>query len=208
MNLGFGENNNSAYFETNNQLYIIDCGFSVFSKIKNKFDFNKYKSINIIITHLHNDHAGSLSQIILYLFFVFNKTVNVFSKCNRIKEYLDITGTPEEAYQLKEESEKLKFIKTDHVKYLDAYGFKIEINNRKIIYTGDSNNLKSFIPYLKDADEFYVDVSKFGGAHLKIDSVLDELIEISNHGTKVYLMHIDDKKYIETIISKNELYFA
>ena len=70
MNLGFGENNNSAYFETNNQLYIIDCGFSVFSKIKNKFDFNKYKSINIIITHLHNDHAGSLSQIILYLFSV------------------------------------------------------------------------------------------------------------------------------------------
>ena len=47
MNLGFGENNNSAYFETNNQLYIIDCGFSVFSKIKNKFDFNKYHRVII-----------------------------------------------------------------------------------------------------------------------------------------------------------------
>ena len=37
---GFGKNNNFAYFETNNELILIDCGFSVFEKVKEKFDFN------------------------------------------------------------------------------------------------------------------------------------------------------------------------
>ena len=48
---GFGENNNSAYLEHNNNLYIIDCGFTVFNTIKNKFDFKKYNSINSLYNH-------------------------------------------------------------------------------------------------------------------------------------------------------------
>ena len=31
---GFGKNNNSAYYIEKNELTIIDCGFSVFEKIK------------------------------------------------------------------------------------------------------------------------------------------------------------------------------
>ena len=81
---GFGSKNNSAYYEQEDTLTLIDCGFTVFEEVKNKFDFNKYKTINIIITHLHNDHAGSLSQVILYLWFMFNKKVTVISKCERI----------------------------------------------------------------------------------------------------------------------------
>ena len=63
---GFGDNNNSAYIEIDSKLIIIDCGITVFNILKNKFDFNKYREIEVIITHLHNDHAGSLSQFILY----------------------------------------------------------------------------------------------------------------------------------------------
>ena len=72
---GFGAHNNSAYIEERDKLTIIDCGFTVFEQIKEKFDLNKYKEINVIVTHLHNDHAGSLSQLILYAYFIFNKTV-------------------------------------------------------------------------------------------------------------------------------------
>lgn len=71
---------------------------------------------------MYNDHAGSLSQLILYLYFIYNKKVNVISKCEKIKEYLEITGTPEEAYTLQEEKEYVEIIKTEHTKYLDAYG--------------------------------------------------------------------------------------
>ena len=189
---GFGKENNSTYIEHENKFFLIDCGFTVFSQLKEKFDFNKYDEINVIITHLHNDHAGTLSQFILYLYFIYNKKINVITNCKRIKEFLDITGTPEDAYILKKENEYIKFIKTEHVKYLDSYGFELNINSRKIIYTGDTNTLEPFKPYLKDVDEFYVDVSRYGGAHLKIDEIKDELKEIQENGTRVYLMHMDD----------------
>lgn len=124
---GFGEKNNSSYIEIENKLILIDCGFTVFQQVKNKFNFENYESIHIIITHLHNDHAGSLSQLILYLWFIYHKKVNIFSKCEHIKDYLDITGTPPEAYELRESIDNLKFIKTTHTLYLDAYGFILKI---------------------------------------------------------------------------------
>ena len=193
---GFGKENNSAYIEYEDKFLLIDCGFTIFTKLKEEFDFNKYNEINVIITHLHNDHAGTLSQFILYLYFIYNKKVNVITNCKKIKEYLDITGTPEEAYNLKSETEYIKFIKTEHVKYLDAYGFELNIASKKIIYTGDTNTIEPFKPYLNGTDEFYVDVSRYGGAHLKIDDIKAELEEIQNNGTSVYLMHIDDSEYI------------
>ena len=198
---GFGEHNNSAYIVDNNKLIIIDCGFTVFEQLKNKFDFNKYSNIEIIITHLHNDHAGSLSQIILYLWFIYNKKVTIYSKCERIRDYLEITGTPKESYEIKNESENITFIKTKHVQYLDAYGFKLKVKDKNIIYTGDTNTLNPFLPHIENEkiDELYVDVSRFGGAHLKIDDIVEKLAKIKKSGTLVDLMHLDDNEYINAI---------
>lgn len=199
---GFGEKNNSAYFEDKKNLTIIDCGFTVFQELKKKFDFKNYKNINVIITHLHNDHAGSLSQLILYLWFTFNKKTEIYSKCKNIKEYLDITGTPNDAYTLKDDSSNIKFIKTEHVKHLDSYGFSMNIKGKKIVYTGDTCTIEPFLPYLENADEFYVDVSKFGGAHLKIDDIIKKLRELKKSGIDINLMHMDDKKYINEVADK------
>ena len=198
---GFGEKNNSAYFEKNNNLFLIDCGSTVFNEIKNKFDFKSFKNINIIITHLHNDHAGSLSQFILYMWFIFKKKVNVISNCIHIKEYLDITGTPPESYEVKKELDNLKFIKTKHTDFLDAYGFIMDIDNKKILYTGDTANLDSFMPYLNNINELYIDVSKFGGAHIKVDDVLDILKDLKTKNIKIIPMHMDDKEYITNLIN-------
>ncbi len=193
---GFGEKNNSAYVELNNDLVLVDCGFTVFEQIKENFDLNKYNNIKVIITHLHNDHAGSLSQLILYSHFVKNKKIIIYSKCQRIQEYLDITGTPKEAYELKQD---IEFIKTNHVKHLDAYGFKININGKNIIYTGDTNTIEPFMQYMDDCDELYIDVSRYGGAHIKIDNIIETLKKIKINGTEVILMHLDDKEYIKRI---------
>lgn len=91
-------------------------------KIKDKFDFKKYKKINVIITHLHNDHAGSLSQFILYLWFIYKIKTTVICNCSHILEYLDITGTPRDAYEVKNNFDNFTFIKTKHTDYLDSYG--------------------------------------------------------------------------------------
>ena len=196
---GFGENNTSVYYIMGNKLILIDCGFAIFSKVKNMLqDFDE---IDVIITHLHNDHAGTLSQLIMYVYFILGKTVNVISKCERIYDYLDITGTPKESYNIYNSTEYVELIKTEHVKELDSYGMNLKINNKNIIYTGDTCSLNSFIPYIDNADELYVDISKNGGVHLKISEIIDELDKIYTNGTDVYLMHVDDKKYVKEYIN-------
>ncbi|MEI3394825.1 MAG: MBL fold metallo-hydrolase [Clostridia bacterium] len=204
---GFGKNNNSAFIENDNELILIDCGFTVFEKVIKKLDLKKYKEVNIIVTHLHNDHAGSLGQIILYLWFVCNKKCNVISKCKNIELYLEITGTPKEAYKILSDTKNIKFIKTEHVNYLDSFGFKMNINNKNIIYTGDTKTLEPFIPFLNDVDEFYIDVSRYGGAHLKIDDIQEKLQNIANNNIKIFLMHLDDREYICKFLSNN-IFFA
>ena len=193
---GFGDNNNSAYIERENKLIIIDCGITVFNTLKRKFDFTKYNDIEIIITHLHNDHAGSLSQLILYLWYIYNIKAKVISACKNIKEYLRITGTPDEAYTLTNTDTNIQFIETEHVKEIDCYGFLLKVDNKTIIYTGDTKTLVPFLPYIDDADELYVDVSKNGGVHLKIDDIMQDLRKIKHSKTNVYLMHIDDRTYV------------
>jgi len=200
---GFGEKNNSAYYEADNKLVLIDCGFSVFNIAKKTFDFSKYDNIEIIITHLHNDHAGSLSQIILYLWFVFHKKVTVISKCEHIKEYLSITGTPEDAYELRTSTNDITFIQTQHVSDLDAYGFNLKINDKEIIYTGDTAVIEPFEPYFDKISELYIDVSVFGGVHLNIKDILPKLKELKAKNISVYLMHLDNKEEIKTITNND-----
>lgn len=168
-------------------------------------DLKKYEEICVIITHLHNDHAGSLSQFILYNWFINKKKTTVISKCDKIKEYLEITGTTKEAYEVTSKYQDVEFIKTEHVKELDSYGFKININGKNIVYTGDTATLEPFRKYLDNCYEFYVDVSKFGGVHLKFEDVIGELKKVKDKETKVFLMHIDDSKYISEL-NKNEFY--
>lgn len=201
----FGDKNNSAYIEVDNKLIIIDCGFTVFNEIKKRFDLKSYNSINIIITHLHNDHAGSLSQVILYVYYIYGKKVTVISKCKEIKKYLEITGVDANIYNLKEDMDNLEFIKTEHVKGIDSYGLKIKIKDKNIMYTGDTNTLQPFMPYLNNVDEFYVDVSKAGGVHLKIDDIIEVLKTIKKKGIDIYVMHLDDKAYIKNI-TKGEFF--
>jgi metal-dependent hydrolases of the metallobeta-lactamase superfamily len=70
---GFGDNNNSWYIEENNNLTIIDAGFTVFNEIKHRFDLSTFNNINIVITHLHTDHSGSLPQIVIYAYYIHKK---------------------------------------------------------------------------------------------------------------------------------------
>src|SRR4030095_1587723 len=50
--------NSAALIRCNGKSILIDCGFTVFAKLK---EFNLFNQIDyILITHLHNDHTGSL----------------------------------------------------------------------------------------------------------------------------------------------------
>ena len=58
--------NTSAYFIYDKNLFLIDCGESVFKKVYEKDLFSEIDNIYVFITHTHSDHIGSLSSLILY----------------------------------------------------------------------------------------------------------------------------------------------
>lgn len=207
-NAGFSGKNNSAYFEDGKTLWLIDCGMLVFFQLVEKFDLFYYDTINVLITHLHEDHVGSLAQLLLYLGYDSRKKVkvNVISSCENMKNRMDLAGVDPNFYVLNPDV-NVEWIKTRHVDFLDAYGFYMNLNGKNILYTGDTATLEPFLKYLKNTDEFYVDVSTNGSVHLKIDDVLEELLEIQKSGVDVYLMHLNDEEAISNIV-KGRLNFA
>ena len=56
------EGNNSAYFIENNQLFLIDCGENIFERLVENGLLESVESINLMITHTHSDHVGSLGS--------------------------------------------------------------------------------------------------------------------------------------------------
>lgn len=205
---GFSEENNSAYAEFGNSLLLVDCGYTVFNSVRKTLDLSKYDNIYIAITHLHPDHSGSLGQLIFYLGYVIFKKAIILTACENIQTFLDIIGVNREFYQIEDgHSIGIEFIETQHMEPLDAYGFVWNNEGNSIVYTGDTATLEPFEKAINTANELYVEVSKYGKVHLRIEEVLNKLLKIKENGTKVYLMHLDDEIYIANV-TKGRLEFA
>jgi ribonuclease BN (tRNA processing enzyme) len=77
--------NSSAIVYLNNKKYLIDCGYSVFSKL---VQLNLANEIDaVLITHLHDDHVGSLGTLAFYRFHVLGKKLRVLLPPN--EKYLE-----------------------------------------------------------------------------------------------------------------------
>lgn len=102
-----------------------------------------------------------------------------------------------------------KLIPTTHAPELDGkcFGYEFLVNGVKVVYTGDTNTLDDFMPFVKPGCEFYVDMSfDYGKVHLLWDDVKKQLRNISTT-SDVYLMHVDniDKAKDETKHSNIEV---
>lgn len=64
FNTDFG-NNSTYYIDKKNQsLLLIDCGESIFERIMKHKLLENIKDIDILITHMHTDHIGSLFSLL------------------------------------------------------------------------------------------------------------------------------------------------
>ncbi len=209
---GFGINNNAAYVIRDNKLLLIDCGGTVFSELFRMEQNTKFLStrdeIEVVITHMHDDHTGSLSTLIYYCVYVLKKHVKLISKCLNLKERLFITGLTEKEFDVGEDKD-IEFIKTIHTPALDCYGFILNLGNKKIVYTGDSATLNPFLPYLKEGMELYTDISfTKSSVHLYLKDNLELLNSLTKKGIDVYLMHIDNEKKIKKEIDGTDIRLA
>lgn len=211
--------NNSWYFVRTNKVFMIDCGSTVFNSFKEK-KLDKYDSVNVIITHLHTDHVGSLGTLIEYLFYVKGLKTNIITDIHLKKDLrtlLSISGIEEDMYNLITNSYEDKevyhldvgitFLEASHVTQLQSYSLLIDFwdTQKRIYYSGDANDLpnplKIFNKPELSVDHVYIDYSINGSpVHLSNEQPLKQLAEWFSDST-IYLMHLDN--YIE--IYKDDL---
>lgn len=204
------ESSNSAFFEYNDNLIIIDCSIDTTRKLFD-FDLNKYKDIFVVVTHTHSDHVGGIGMLAAYLGYNKNRKLNIVMPTSEMVDLfndylLNIEGTDSSHYKIGVFSDfeglpVMTPIPTSHTKLLDnkCFGWTFEIENNYIVYTGDTNTLEPFISYIRLAMlqgynvYLYTEINSVDtGAHLYIDKNITTLLGLVSKGVKVFLMHIND----------------
>ena len=214
------EGTTSAYFIEENHLFLIDCGGTTFEKLVMKKSLDKVDDINVMITHTHDDHVGSLGSLVLHAYFDLHKTVHLIMPdsteyINNIKNLLRIFGCKEDIYQIINEEEydhkfhtfqRIRYIETDHCDVLQCFGLMFDTDKGLVYYSGDTRDLdllKRIINGKQSIDKLFIDTSSkdfIDNPHLYI-GLLDETIP-EKLKRQVYCMHVNDDKCIEQIEEK------
>lgn len=212
------DGNNSAYFIDKNELFLIDCGESIFERIMEKNLLDGVCCVNLMITHTHSDHVGSIGSLIMYCYYVLKIGVNIIvSKDSLYKDDLinliRIFGCTNDMYRIvyTEDYNKkfdlfnsVRYIKTNHVKEISSYGILFNTSNGIIYYSGDTSDLNNIFDLINSdlvIDKIYVDttsVDVINNVHVYIGK-LNDLISVDLKD-KIYCMHINDKKCCDMAI--------
>lgn len=212
------EGNNSAYFIDKNELFLIDCGESIFERIIDKGLLDDINCVNVMITHTHSDHVGSIGSLIMYCYYVIHKSINIIiSKDSLYKDDLinliRIFGCTNDMYSIVYEDvfdnkyslfNSIKYMKTNHVKEIPSYGILFNTTDGVLYYSGDTSDLDNIFDLINSGvviDKIYVDTTSSDVAnnvHVYIGD-LYELIPVDLRD-KVYCMHVNDKKCIDMAI--------
>lgn len=199
FNTTFG--NNSAYYidEEKQSLLLIDCGESIFERIKKQKILEKVKDIYILITHMHTDYVGSLSSLLFFC--EYRKGIIptvIYPEKSTMSQFLSLVGNEPQAYKLITPSEceeyRIHEINQEHSGFINAYGYVLRIGDRCIYYSGDTKTIpQSIIESFRNGkiDEFYQDVSRYDTpAHMNIET-LSRLFH-KDERNKITCMHFDD----------------
>ncbi|WP_234121962.1 MBL fold metallo-hydrolase [Clostridium hydrogenum] len=199
---------NSAFIKKENSLILIDCGGTVFSRLRELNLLDGVENLYIAITHTHPDHVGSLGDLIFYSYYILKHKVKIFFPEKQVMEsFLTNVGVSSEQYEFNSSAFaeindsnlgkiNIKFLPVTHTDTIPTYGFIMNLNGSAFYYSGDSNNLSmEIIDKLKSGEikRIYHDTCGLdyaGNPHLSIKK-LCEIVpqELRN---RVYCMHLDE----------------
>ena len=209
------EGNNSAYFISNNQLFLIDCGENIFERIIRINLLDGIENINLMITHTHSDHIGSLGSLVLYCYYELHMPLNIIIPENAkyladILSLLNIFGCTKSMYSYIDERKldnkydafkDFRYIETSHCDELNCYGLLFTTEEGIVYYSGDTNEtniIKSLILSGQPIDKVYIDTTTAdfsGNVHLNIN-ILEKTIS-NELKKKVYCMHFNNVDCID-----------
>lgn len=213
------EGNTAAFFIEDKKLCLIDCGESVFGKIKTThlIEHAHIEEVYVLITHTHGDHAGSLSSLVWYCKYgvpdrepIKIHIIAARPTWTKVLENLDSALCDPDLYELLD-ARALKgvfktftsasFIPTLHQGDKPAYCIEFETSRGKVFYSGDTRDLDYIASYVRQEDridQMFIEATSLdypGNVHLPLDG-LDRIIP-QNMRHKVYLMHFNNYECIE-----------
>ena len=206
--------NNSGYLLKKEALLLIDCGSNIFQRLKRVINLSEIKQVEIILTHLHPDHSGSLGDLIFYLFHkVGLKPILHFPAGVALRQLLSLQGVREEYYEL-DTAEKFQTVTSisvqafsqEHSPTISSFGYTLQGEGISFFYSGDSNGVNQrALEMLKagEIDFFYQDTCSYkieGAGHTYIRDLEDQIPE--EYRSRVVCMHLDedfDRKLAEQL---------
>lgn len=207
--------NNSAYIKEEENIFLIDCGGTIFDRILKANILDDTKNVYVFITHTHPDHIGSLGDLILYVHYKLKGNITVIHPdTSKIQNILGLLGVNQTYYKLIEDrslmvpsfkSLKINVLDSSHSSSLDAFSLVIENSGVKIYYSGDSNSISESILEKFENREIkfiYQDTccrDYVGSGHLYVGK-LSKLIN-SELREFVYCMHLENDESIAKIKS-------
>lgn len=195
--------NTSAYYQNEDRLLLIDCGGMVFHTLMSKQMMKDVKVLDVVITHMHPDHVGSLGDLIFYAHYILKITPTLyFPNGPWMKNYLLAIGVEDMQYTLVDQMEvrlssdiELSYIPVKHTENIPSFGFVITLEGQRIYYSGDSYNMPVEIAdrlLSGDLDRLYQDTSGYEYAenpHMSLAHLTDLIPEPFR--AKVFCMHHD-----------------
>ncbi|GEO04913.1 hypothetical protein AAE02nite_25770 [Adhaeribacter aerolatus] len=137
--------NSAAILNFNNKNFLIDAGFTVYPRL---LALNLLFKIDyILITHLHNDHSGSLANILLHKYFYqHGRKFTILYQSEKFKKQLEEFLV----IQLKDTAKYVDFAPLEDISGISAldtfglhsegfqtYSFIFEEENERLVYSGD-----------------------------------------------------------------------
>ena len=153
--------NSAAVVNFNGHNYLIDCGFMTYPALRK---YNQIEQIDfILLTHLHNDHSGSLANLLLHykIFGLEKKPVLLYPFGEykiQVEEFLRIQVVePDKYVKFKplEEHDGVTYLDTMgcHAEGMQTFSYIFEDEQERLVYSGDLAKFEVLFDHLKELDE-------------------------------------------------------
>jgi hypothetical protein len=200
--------NTACYFVMGKKFFLLDCGASVFERLWYLAEFRDCEDIYAVITHLHNDHAGSLAALASACFYELKKKIHIIHPNKKIVEMMSLMGITQSEYFYHAEMPawgvSFRAAPVEHVRDMASYGYIVKTNGWSFYYSGDARLIPDDVLeqfYKEEIGFIFQDTSVKGSSNHARLSYLEQVIPEEARG-RVYCMHLEQESACGEILGK------
>lgn len=202
------EGNTAACVRADGQLLLLDCGETVFARLREGGLLEGVTRVLAAVSHLHADHCGSLGTLALYCRYVLHTRLEIIvpedeAYVEQLRALLAIVGCGGDDYTLTSDTafagaagvSALSCLPTRHAPGMRCFSFALKDNEGWVFYSADTCTADTALDFLAahpDARALYMDATDAdfpGNVHLSL-ARLEEAFPPALR-KRVFLMHLN-----------------